>query len=142
MSIIRFDPFQDLDRLLDERQRTRSLLTLDAYRRGNAMFLHFDLPGVAQDDVEVSVEKDVLTVQATRHYTAEEGDRVYARERPQEEYRRQVHLSATLHVDALAVSLKQGVLTVRVPVAEAAKPRHIAIKSGADAIGAESVKVG
>jgi HSP20 family protein len=92
--------------------------------------LHFDLPGVRPDSIDVTVEKNVLTVRAERAWYPAEGDEVLARERPQGTFTRQVLLGEALDTDAVSATYTDGVLTVRIPVAEQAKPRKIEITRG------------
>jgi HSP20 family protein len=66
--LMRFEPFRELDRITQEvlsERRARSI-PLDAYRRRNELTIQLDLPGVDPRFIEVTVEKDVLTVRATR----------------------------------------------------------------------------
>jgi HSP20 family protein len=114
-------------------------MPLDAYRRGEDVWVHVDLPGVSPDSLEINVERDVLTIEGQRRWTLQEGDRVYLNERPQGSYRRQVHLGDGLDAEKIEANFSDGVLTLRIPVAERAKPRKITITPGsATAIEAES----
>jgi HSP20 family protein len=132
--LIRSDAFRDIDRFFDDltggaaRART---VPLDAYRRGDDLFLHFDLPGVDPDSIDLSVENDVLRVTATRRWPAAEGDEVYVRERPQGEFSRQVILGRAVDGTKVSASFDRGVLTVRAPIAAAARRQRIAIGTGA-----------
>src|SRR5690349_10047578 len=65
-------PFPRLDRQIP----------VDAFQRGDELFLHFDLPGVPEDAIELSLERRVLRVKAQREYAAAEGDHVLMAERP------------------------------------------------------------
>lgn len=132
--LLRFDPFRELDRLTDElwnapRSAARSF-PMDAYRRGDRFYVHFDLPGVDAGSIEVTVEKNVLTVSGTREFTPTEGDEVLVRERPRGTFRRQLFLGDTLDATQLEATYDAGVLTLAIPVAEAAKPRKVEIKVG------------
>src|SRR5690606_4641461 len=90
-------------------------------------YVHFDLPGVNPDDVEVTVERNVLTVRAERRGAVAEGVELIASERPQGTFTRQLFLGETLNTEKLEAEYDVGVLTVRIPVAEEAKPRKVEI---------------
>ena len=114
-------------------------MPLDAYRRGEDVWVHVDLPGVSADSLDINVERDVLTIEASRGWATEDGDRLYLSERPQGTYRRQVHLGDGLDAEKIEADFTDGVLTLRIPVAERAKPRKISITPGGGAaIEAES----
>ena len=129
MALIRYDPFRQMDQEREPPGPRGRLLAMDAYRRGDEVFVHLDVPGVARDNIEVTTERDVLFIKVTRRYDEAPEDRLFARERPQGEFERQLHLSDTLAPDRLTASLDAGVLTLRIPVAEAAQPRRVAIQS-------------
>ena len=105
---------------------------MDAYRRGDEVFLHFDLPGVTRDGIELSVEHHTLTVIADRHWEAEEGDTLIAQERPQGAFRRQVLLADSLDIDKLEATFDNGVLTLRIPTITATQTRQIPIRVTGD----------
>ena len=130
------DPFRTFDSLFD-RVGTRTTaghsMPMDAYRRGEDVWVHVDLPGVSGDQLEISVERNVLTISAERNWQFEEGDRTYLSERPQGAFRRQVHLGEGLDAEAIEADFSDGVLTLRIPVAEKAKPRKISITPGGKA---------
>jgi HSP20 family protein len=131
--LMRFDPFRDVDRLLEQSfggDRTPTM-PIDAYRRGEDFFVHFDLPGVDPSSVDLSVEKNVLIVKAQRSWQRREGDEWLVAERPQGTYTRQLFLGETLDPDHIEASYHDGVLTLRIPVAEQAKPRRIEINTQA-----------
>jgi HSP20 family protein len=114
-------------------------MPMDAYRRGDDVWVHIDLPGVASDSLDISVERNVLTVSADRNWQREEGDQAYLTERSQGSYRRQVHLGDALDADAIEADLADGVLTLRIPVSERAQPRKITVGTRQKAIDVESV---
>ena len=134
--LLQNSPFRELDSLLGQRAGHRSPwaashpMAMDAYRRGDDVWVHLDLPGVSADSIDVSVERNVLTVTAERRYQREEGDRVYFDERREGAYRRQVSLGEGLNSDAIEADYTDGVLTLRIPVVPQAKPRKIDITSG------------
>ena len=133
MSVMRFDPFRDLDRLTEQmlggsgRGAAPRSFPLDAYRRGDRFFVHLDLPGVDSESIELTCEQNVLTIRAERRFESEVGDELVVSERPQGVFSRQLFVSDTLDTDAIEASYDQGVLTLELPVAEQAKPRRIEI---------------
>ena len=129
--LMRFDPFRELDRLANggNGRHWPAVLAMDAYRRGDRFYVHFDLPGTRRDTIELSVEKNVLTVKAARSWPRETGDEVVASERPQGEFSRQLFLGEGLDAERVDASYEDGVLTVTIPVAEKAKPRRIDIQT-------------
>jgi HSP20 family protein len=133
--LMRFDPFREFDRLTDQawsavRSGVRSV-PLDAYRHGDKFFIHLDLPGVDPDSIELTVEKNVLTIKAERSWTPAEGDEVLVSERPRGVFSRQLFLGETLDTDRIEAGYDHGVLTVTIPVAEQAKPRRVEVSTGA-----------
>lgn len=127
------DPFRDMDNLFGRLTSRFAEMTmpmaLDALRRGDDIWVHVDLPGVKSENLEISVERNVLTISAEREWQREEGDRVYMSERARGSFRRQLQLGEGLDLDHLEADLHDGVLTLRIPLAERAKPRKIAITS-------------
>jgi HSP20 family protein len=135
MSVLRFDPFRDFDRLVAQQiaglgGAPRSV-PMDAYRHGEEFLIHLDLPGVDPDAIELTVEQNVLTIKAERRFEPEEGDELVITERPQGTFTRQLLLGESLDTDRLEADYDQGVLTLRIPVAETAKPRRVEITKSA-----------
>jgi HSP20 family protein len=131
--LMRTDPFRDLDRLADAMFGTTSrpaVMPMDAYRENGAFVVQMDLPGVAADSIDLTVEQNVLTVHAERKAAATEATERVVSERRYGVFSRQLFLGDTLDVDKLTADYEDGVLTIRIPVAEAAKPRKISISSG------------
>ncbi len=130
--LMRFDPFRQFDRLTSELWNTsRSVMPMDAYRDGDSFVVHFDLPGVDPDSIDLTVERNVLTVRAERRWAPGEGQEVVTSERPQGSFSRQLFLGENLDVERIEASYDNGVLTITLPVAEQAKPRKVEITSGA-----------
>jgi len=143
MSLMRSDPFSELDRLTERffgNQSARpSVMPMDAYRDGSTFVVHFDLPGVDPASIDLTVEKNGLSVQAERIWQPGEGQQVLASERPQGKFRRQLFLGEDLDTETIEAHYEHGVLTLRIPVAEQAKARKIEIGTGqSKAIGASS----
>ena len=136
---IHYDPFNLLDELrgqLVSGGRTPSSFPMDAYRRGDEFFVHLDLPGVLADTIDITVENQVLTVEAERRFEQQEGDQFLVAERPQGRFNRQLRLGSTIDTDKIDASYDDGVLTLTLPVSERAKPRQIKIgERGAGQIG-------
>lgn len=139
--LLRFDPFRELDRAVDDAWRTARRnpgIPMDAVRHGDQVFITFDLPGVDPDAVDVTVERNVLTVKAERQWSRQEGDQVLADERPKGSFQRSVLLGDTLDTSALEAAYDHGVLTVAIPVAAQAQPRKIQIGGGTKAEAIEA----
>ena len=132
--LMRWDPFRELDRLSDQAWaglRTRqAVMPMDAYRRGDHFVVHFDLPGIDPATIDLTVEKNVLTVAAERAWQREEGDEIVVSERSQGASSRQLFLGESLDADSIRASYEQGVLTLTIPIAERAKPRKVEVTSG------------
>lgn len=127
-----FDPFRELDRLagtFTPGSRGPRWMPMDLYRAEDEFVVNIDLPGVAPESIDLDVDGNLLTVQAERAIDRPEGGRWLAQERPAGGYRRQLTLNDGLDVDAISASYAHGVLTLRIPVAEAAKPRKIAVQT-------------
>jgi HSP20 family protein len=134
--LMRFDPFRGLDRLASApwgRARPAMAMAMDAYRNGDQFVVHFDLPGIDPESIDLTVEKNVLTVTAERNRTTQEGDDVLVSERFHGQYSRQLFLGETLDPDGIQAAYEHGVLTVTIPVAQQAKPRKVEITTGAPA---------
>ena len=132
--LMRFDPFRDLDRLTQNLWngdvRRLNGVPMDAYRKGGQFLVHFDVPGVDPNSIELTVEKNVLTVTAERNRQwGEDVDEVVVSERPVGSFSRQLFLGETLDAEHIEANCENGVLTLRIPVAEAAKPRKVEITS-------------
>ncbi len=137
--LMRFDPFREFDRLTDQLWgRAGSAMPMDAYRDDGHVVAQFDLPGIAPDSIDVTVEHNVLTVSAARERHFGEGVDVLVSERPYGRVSRQLFLGESLDTDHIEASYDSGVLTVRVPVAEQAKPRRVEIASGSPANAIEA----
>jgi HSP20 family protein len=114
----------------------RRLARMDAVRRENDIELRFDLPGIDPESLDVTVDRGVLTVSARRAEEYTEGEKPFIRERVTGSYTRRLRLSDAVDADKIEASYTDGVLTVHVPVVEAAKPRRIEVRSDAKAIAA------
>ena len=120
--LVRFDPFRQFDRA-----RT---VPLSAVRRGEQLIVSFDLPGVSPESIDVTVERNQLTVTAERTLDHADGDVWLIAERPAGRFTRQLILGENLDTDRIEADYHDGVLVVTIPVAEQAKPRKIAVGVG------------
>ena len=127
--LMRFEPFSEFNRMAEEMRNQRPVrqIPVDAYRRGDEFKIHLDLPGVDPDSIELTVENDVLTVQASRSWLPAEGDQVQITERAQGAFGRQLFLGQSLDRDHLTATCENGVLTITIPMVEEAKPRRVEV---------------
>ncbi|MEU6718417.1 Hsp20/alpha crystallin family protein [Nonomuraea sp. NPDC046802] len=137
MLLTSLDPFiQEFERQFDQLARrtfgpgTNALMPMDGLRRDNDVLLTFDLPGIDPESIEVTVDRGVLSVSARREEEIPEGERVFVRERPMGTFTRRVYLSEHLDSDKIDAGYANGVLKVRIPVLERAKPRKVEIQQG------------
>jgi HSP20 family protein len=127
----RFDTFRDFDRLTRDfsSRSPRQPMPMDAFRNADRVMVSFDLPGVDPASLDVTVEKDTLTVRAERRTSVSEGDRVLVSERPHGRFARRLSLGQGLDGDDTEASYVNGVLTLTIPVAEQSKARKIEIST-------------
>ncbi len=102
-------------------------MPMDAYRQGDEFVVALDLPGVDADSIDLTVEQNVLTVHAERRPDIPEDVERVVGERRYGTFSRQLFLGETLDTDRLQADYDDGVLSIRIPVAEQAKPRKIEI---------------
>ncbi|PWI41954.1 Hsp20/alpha crystallin family protein [Streptomyces sp. ICBB 8177] len=134
--LMRTDPFRELDRLTQQLLGANgtwsrpSAMPMDAYREGDRYVIAFDLPGVHPDAIDIDVERNMLTVKAERR-PADRGKEVQMElsERPLGVFSRQVMLADSLDTEHIEAAYDAGVLTLRIPIAERAKPRKIAVSA-------------
>jgi HSP20 family protein len=130
--LMRTDPFRELDRLTQQLLGTPArpaAMPMDAYRHGDSFYICLDLPGINPDSIDLTVEQNVLTVRAERAPVQADGAQMIVAERPSGTFTRQVFLGETLDADHIAADYAAGVLTLTIPVHEAAKPRSIQVTS-------------
>jgi HSP20 family protein len=130
--LMRTDPFRELDRLTQQVLGTAARPTampMDAYRRGYSFYINLDLPGIDADSIDLTIEQNVLTIRAERRPVPADGAQVIVAERPHGTFTRQVFLGETLDADQITADYAAGVLTLNIPVHEAAKPRNIEVTS-------------
>ena len=134
--LMRFDPFRDIENRLQMFNRQMGAppvtMAMDAYRDGDRFIVQFDLPGVDPGSIDLTVEKNVLTVRAERQWEKKEDREVVVSERAQGTFTRQLFLGESLDAEHVEASYSNGVLTLSIPVAEQAKPRKVAITTSSD----------
>jgi HSP20 family protein len=137
--LMRTDPFRDFDRLTQQvfgspgTWSKPAVMPMDAYRNGDEFVVAFDLPGVDPSAIDLDVERNVLTVKAERRPVVTADDvQMQVAERPLGVFSRQLFLGDTLDTDRIRADYDAGVLTLRIPIAEKAKPRRIEITQADD----------
>ena len=131
--LMRTDPFRELDRITQQvfghlgSGSRPAVAPLEAYRQGDEFVVQFDLPGVDPASIDLSVERDVLTLKAERRPTVPDDVEAVVAERPHGTFSRQLFLGEVLDTEHIRASYDAGVLTLRIPVREQAKPRRIEI---------------
>jgi HSP20 family protein len=147
MSMVRFDPFRDLavlqnrmNRLFndvqspvrgdDEALSTRGawVPAVDIYEHDGALVIKAELPDMKREDIDVTVEKSTLTIRGERKLSSEvKEDNFHRIERSFGAFSRSFSLPSTVDVNKTAAEYKDGVLIVRLPIREEAKPRTIKV---------------
>lgn len=125
--LMRTDPITELFGL--PRTPEPTLAALNAYRHGDVITVEFDLPGVDVSTLDLQIERGELRLQAQRKIAAPEGARFLMRERGDATVTRRLMLGDVLDVDNVDATYRDGVLTLRIPLHETAKPRQITVKS-------------
>ncbi|MFB6805185.1 Hsp20/alpha crystallin family protein [Streptomyces sp. NPDC056387] len=132
--LMRTDPFREMDRIVQQLSGTSgtwskpSVMPMDAYREGDEYVIAFDLPGVSTEAIDIDVERNMLTVKAERRPVAKaDSAKMELSERPLGVFSRQIMLADTLDTERIEAGYEAGVLTLRIPIAEPARPRKISI---------------
>jgi HSP20 family protein len=128
--LMRTDPFRELDRFAQQVLGTPTrpaAMPIDAYRRADEFVVELDLPGVDPGSIDLTVERNVLTVHADRRRAEGDDVELLVGERPQGTFSRQLFLGDTLDTDRIDAAYTDGVLTLRLPIAERAKPRRVPV---------------
>ena len=137
MMLMRTDPFREFDRLAQQVFGTAArpaAMPMDAWQEDGEFVVAFDLPGVNVDSVDLDIERNVLTVKAERRDPTQPNVELIASERPRGVFSRQLILGDTLDTENVQANYTDGVLTLRIPVAERAKPRKIEISHSKDSM--------
>jgi len=129
--LMRFDPMREFDRVFEQAwsQTRQASVPMDAYRHEDTFVINLDLPGVDPGSIDLTVERNALTISAERHWQPVEGDQLVAAERRHGSFSRQLFLGDGLDTEKIHATYENGVLTVTIPVADRAKPRRIEVKS-------------
>ncbi|MBC8142344.1 MAG: Hsp20/alpha crystallin family protein [Armatimonadetes bacterium] len=148
MSIVRYDPFRELDRLQSEINRMfegvnaptgersagsgaatpRWSPSVDVLETQTEIVLHVELPGMNPDDVDLEISGDTLSLRGERKFGNEERKNNFVRiERSYGRFQRQFTLTVPVNADAIKATYKDGVLEVHLPKSEANKPRKVQV---------------
>jgi HSP20 family protein len=153
MALVRWEPVRELSSLQNEMNRMfnaffdapsssgggnggagtvrRWLPAMDLVETDEHFVLRADLPGLSQEDVEIELEDNVLTISGERKAEHEEkGEGFYRMERSFGRFRRALTLPEGIDADAITAGFDKGVLEVRIPKPEVRKPRKVAIQVG------------
>jgi HSP20 family protein len=148
-SVSRWDPFRGLvslqdqvnrlfeDRVLQGRTNQADLATwapaADIYETENDLVAKVDLPGVQETDIDIRVENNTLAIRGERKFEKEVNEDCYLRvERAFGTFTRSFSLPNIVEVDNIRASLQNGVLTIRMPKREEAKPKQVKISVSAN----------
>jgi|tagenome__1003787_1003787.scaffolds.fasta_scaffold20723504_2 HSP20 family protein len=146
MSVLRFDPFGDpfrqMDRLTNQLlsgTRTPMGMPMDVWQTEDGFHVCLDLPGVDPDSVDITTERNVLTIRAERRPEYQQGQNVVIAERPQGSFTRQLQLGDTVDSENIQASYGDGVLHLTIPMTQAAQPRRVEVRT--DSSGQRQVTV-
>jgi HSP20 family protein len=131
--LMRTDSFRDFDRVAQQVFGTLArpaAMPIDAYRMGDEFVVLFDLPGCDPASINLTVERNVLAVHAERSRPTDDDIELLIGERPHGNFSRQLFLAESLDSERIAADYTDGVLRLRVPVKEQAKPRRVDISVG------------
>ena len=124
--LLRSDPFRQWDRLLES--NGGPIAAMDAYRLGDVITVQFDLPGVDPDSIDLQIERGELRLNAERRRVNPEGAQYLVRERTDSTVTRRLMLGDVLDVEHVDAEYHDGVLTLRIPLHESAKPRRVDVR--------------
>jgi HSP20 family protein len=158
-TMTRWDPFQDLRSAQDEMTQMSPMLAhalglhtqqasgratttawapaVDISERKDAYLVAVELPGLKPEDLDITMEDGLLTIQGERQFTSESSEQQYHRvERRYGAFRRSITLPAHAMAEGIEASFEDGMLQILVPKAEEAKPKRIQVRSGRTEISA------
>jgi HSP20 family protein len=137
VSVLRFDPFGDpfrqVDRLTNQLlsgTRTPMAMPMDVWQADDGFHVSLDLPGVDPSSVEITTERNILTISAERRPEYLAGQNVLVAERPQGGFTRQLQLGETVDAENVQATYADGVLHLMLPITQAAQPRRIQVQTG------------
>jgi HSP20 family protein len=146
VSVLRFDPFGDpfrqMDRLTNQLlsgTRTPMGMPMDVFQTDDGFHVCLDLPGVDPDSVDITTERNILTITAERRAEYQEGQSILIAERPQGTFTRQLQLGDTVDAENIQASYGDGVLHLTLPITQAAQPRRVQVRT--DSSGQRQVTV-
>jgi len=132
MSVLRFDPFRDLDRLSEQMlgsaagtRRVPRFMPMDLFKSGDHYVLLADLPGVDPGSIDIDVDNGTLTIRAERSSRSDDAIEWLASERFTGSFMRQISLGDGVDGESISASYDNGVLSVTIPLAEKAKRRKV-----------------
>jgi len=149
-NVVRFDPFEDLtrlqrevNRLFEDNSRPAPSRTteyaaqrswspaVDIYEDANQILIRAELAGMKQDDIDIELSGDTLTLKGDRKF-AEDGQREgYVRvERSYGPFQRSFTIGVPVDGDAVTASYKDGILEIRLPKSEITKPKKVMVSNG------------
>lgn len=126
--LMRTDPLRQWERLFEQAATGALTASMDAYRLGDVITVQFDLPGVDPDSIDVQIERGELRLSASRRGTSPDGVQYLVRERTDATISRRIMLGDVLDVEHVDAEYRDGVLTLRIPLRETAKPRRVAVR--------------
>jgi HSP20 family protein len=150
-TMMRWDPFQDLRSAQDEMAQMNPTLAhalglhtqqasgrssawapaLDISERKDAYLVTVELPGLKPEDLDITMEDGLLTIQGERQFTSESSEQQFHRvERRYGAFRRSITLPAHVTAEGIQASFEDGVLQILIPKAEEAKPKRIHVRPG------------
>lgn len=149
-NIVRFDPFEDMarlqrevNRLFEDNTRTRGrdgaeqasartwAPAVDILEDQNEIVVRAELPGLKQEDIDIELTGETLTIKGERKFEDTERKDHYVRvERSYGAFQRAFTIGAPVQHDAVSASYKDGVLEVHLPKSEATKPKKVQVSAG------------
>lgn len=108
----------------------RSQPAVNVWEQGDALVVEMEVPGIKNDQVDISVVGGELSIKIDRPDVTQEEIRYHRRERPVGSFSRVLRLPSEVDANRVEAELRDGVLTVILPKAENAKPRKINVASG------------
>ncbi len=164
MSMVRFDPFRELDRLQNEVNRlfegysgTNDQVqggvnrfaaartwspTVDILENQSEVVLRAELPGIKQEDIDIELTGDSLTLRGERKFESESHKENMVRvERSYGRFQRSFTLGVPIQPDSVSASYRDGVLEIHLPKSEATRPRKVQVTAASSGDGASAAKI-